>query len=261
PALMAPLGVDEGSVRTAVHRLVADGWLNSVQVGRRRNLRMPAERLAVTRPVQARIYNERPESWNGAWFLVLISPATASSREALRRALSAEGFASLSPNMFVHPHYRWRHFQTYIEERGFRGDIAAAFEASEVSGGASMAELWDLDAIAAEWEDIERLSEIADRADRGADAFAARTLLIHAMRRLVLKTPSLPQELLPNAWPELRVRRKLKAVYLKLWKKSDAWAGERTISADGGSLRLDAAEPDRFEANLFASTPRQRGAA
>ncbi len=55
------------------------------------------------------------------------------------------------------------------------------------------------------------------------DAVAARTLLVHDWRRIVLHDPGLPAELLPPDWPGDAARDIARRAYLRLLRPSEAW--------------------------------------
>ena len=66
---------------------------------------------------------------------------------------------------------------------------------------------------------------------RPVDAIAARTLLIHDWRRIVLRDPSIPLALLPADWPGEEARALVHQVYGKVRGASEAWLDEAGLSA------------------------------
>ncbi len=52
---------------------------------------------------------------------------------------------------------------------------------------------------------------------------AARTLLIHDWRRIVLRDPGLPAALLPQDWPGEAARHLTASIYGALEDRSEAW--------------------------------------
>ena len=59
-------------------------------------------------------------------------------------------------------------------------------------------------------------------------AMAARTLLIHAYRRVALKDPRLPASLLPTLWPGHQARQLCRATYAALIPQAEQWLDETT---------------------------------
>ncbi|MEM9011397.1 MAG: PaaX family transcriptional regulator C-terminal domain-containing protein [Pseudomonadota bacterium] len=246
PGLLAPLGFDEGAVRVSLQRLVAEGWLISEEVGRKRDLRLAPGHMAETRRVQAAIYRDAPPDWDGSWFLLQVAAKSAASREALRRVLSQQGFAAFSPNVYLHPHADWPQIARVPGIAAHLDEVTAAFAAREVSGRTDLAALWDLPAIRARWLEIGALLDLAASA-RGAEArFACRVLLIHAVRRLVLAQPSLPAALVAADWPEAPMRRRLAEVYPQLAEASRAWLDDHLLMSDGARPAWHGFEPPRF---------------
>jgi len=55
------------------------------------------------------------------------------------------------------------------------------------------------------------------------EAIAARTLLVHEWRRIVLRDPGLPERLLPRDWPGAATRDLARGIYRALAGPSEAW--------------------------------------
>jgi phenylacetic acid degradation operon negative regulatory protein len=61
---------------------------------------------------------------------------------------------------------------------------------------------------------------------RPLDAVAARTLLLHDWRRIVLRAPGLPLALLPRDWPGEEARSLTRELYGRLAEPSESWLAE-----------------------------------
>jgi phenylacetic acid degradation operon negative regulatory protein len=59
-----------------------------------------------------------------------------------------------------------------------------------------------------------------------AQAMAARTLLIHDWRRIVLRDPDLPADLLPDDWPGNHALEMIRPLYAGLADASERWLDE-----------------------------------
>lgn len=242
---MEPLGFDERSVRTSVHRLMSEGWLRATTLGRRRELSMPPPRVAELRAVQRRMYRRTPLQWDGIWHIVVMQPATPARREALRRELHWQGYAALAPNTMIHPRQPWEELLERLEARGLRDEIGHAFAARQLSGTSAPAELWPLDRLAASWTHLGDLAHIGDSRNLSdAEGFVRRLLIAHALRISVLRDPALPMEQLRPDWPEHHARTAISSAYARLSDPAQAFVARVVQLADGSRPRLDPWEVD-----------------
>ena len=216
--VLTPLGLDERSVRTAVSRLVTEGWLATETVGRRREISMPEPALDELRAVQRRMYSRRQIDWDGHWTIVVVRPSTPSRREALRRELTWQGYAGLSPNTMIHPRQGWSELSERLAARGLDGEIAHVFSARSLREVPTPACLWPLEKIEASWKQLHTLvGRVVASPPLGDDAaFAVRLLLVHALRLVVLRDPALPDVFHPDNWPEPAARSDFLDVYQDL---------------------------------------------
>ena len=96
-------GISERLVRTSVFRLAQDGWLQSVQVGRRSYYGLTAEGRERFEQATHRIYGEPVSKWDGQWGLLLLSGLDTESKDQMRKELGWLGFGALSANVLAHP--------------------------------------------------------------------------------------------------------------------------------------------------------------
>ncbi len=240
--IMALFGIDAGHVRTAISRLSADGWLTSIKRGRASHYRLSrqgeGEFLAATR----RIYSGDPAAYDGALRMIVIG-ADAARAGDLRRALRELGCAAVAPATFVSV-----------------GDIPAALrrrgvhvlrvEADEPARRLAAA-AWRLDEAAAAYRAFEsRFAALAAHAARArpdpAEALVARTLMIHAFRRIVLRDPSRTPALLPPGWPGDSARRLAAAAYAALAVPSEAFLDAHARNEHGPLPQPSADVASRF---------------
>ena len=66
-----------------------------------------------------------------------------------------------------------------------------------------------------------------------ADAILARILLIHQYRRVLLRDPLLPPQLLPDNWPAAEARAICGRIYRALLPPSEQWLDQHGESVDG----------------------------
>ena len=94
-------------------------------------------------------------------------------------------------------------------------------------------------------EDVARANQFQARID--ADAFTARILLIHHYRRVVLRDPLLPYQLLPKDWPGRAARRLCGEIYRGLLSPSEQWLDDHATNEDGPLPKPNGAVARRFE--------------
>ncbi|MEM1274348.1 MAG: PaaX family transcriptional regulator C-terminal domain-containing protein [Pseudomonadota bacterium] len=246
PQLLMPLGFEEKAIRMAIQRLVSEGWLISEKDGRRRNLSMSDAHRPETQRVQARVYTDAVPGWDGVWLLVRVEPETAAERELVRRTLQQRGFGHFSPGLFIHPQVAPNDLLQSPDMVCFTSSITAVFQARELTNTAKLTEIWNIEALAAWWGDIERLAIMAQNVETPQDAFFSRVLLVHEVRRLVLAYPSLPLQHLPEDWPEDRVRRVFRDVYWQLFSRSQRFLDEKLVLSGGTRPHWHGFDPHRF---------------
>ena len=201
--MLAPLGISAPAVRTAISRMVRQGWLTPIRLdgGAGYALSDRAERRLAD--AARRIYRTQPEEWDGHWHLLVVERiAERTARERLRSALSYLGYAALREDTWVSPRasseldslleaeaVSCRRF--FARHDGDDADLAAT--AWDVHGLGRSYEQWLAGAAA--------LVETVGVEPPDQDVFVVRSRLVHEWRKFLFKDPGLPQELLPQVWP------------------------------------------------------------
>jgi phenylacetic acid degradation operon negative regulatory protein len=210
--LVEPLGISERLVRTSVQRLVTDGLLVTRRHGRRSFYSVPPAARHDFWEADQRIYHPRAATpWDGRWTIAIETPALgAADRAALRQHVAWLGFSSLGPSVHVCPLDRTEELSQLLTDAGLTAQVAV-LRGELAAGGLADADLarvmtTQLAAIDPAWRSfLRRFSPVAQALDTDAavdaeTAFLARTLLVHAYRRVVLREPDLPAELWPADW-------------------------------------------------------------
>ena len=223
--LVAPLGMNERMVRTSVFRLIKEQWLIAEQLGRRSYYSLTALGRRRFEHAYRRIYEAPPTDWNGQWQLLLAgSSLPPAAREALRKELLWEGFGSIAPGVLAHPSANLASLMDIVDDSGCR-DHVVLLQAQAIgkATGKALQELvhqcWGLASLAADYKHfIERFRPAlaAMRSARRLDpeqCFVLRTLLMHEFRRVQLRDPQLPQQLLAADWPGHTARRLCQDIY------------------------------------------------
>lgn len=231
-AFFEGIDIDSGVVRTAMSRLAADGWLERHKVGRNSFYRIVTKGRQTFDTATRHIYDPPPSDWTGRFELLLIG--NGEDRDASREALKNAGFGSPLPGVWVAPS------GVPVPEEA-AGAIRLEVSAEDDSGRRLLSQSWPLDRTADAYQKFMKTFEpLRAWIGRGemlsdADAFAARILLIHHYRRVVLRDPLLPQALLPADWPGRAARELCGEIYRGLLAASEQWL-DRHASNENGPL-------------------------
>ncbi|SCA55485.1 Phenylacetic acid degradation operon negative regulatory protein PaaX [Candidatus Terasakiella magnetica] len=212
--LVEPLGLSERMVRTAVFRLSKDEWLASNQIGRRSYYKLTEIGRRRFETAHRRIYASPHRTWNGEWLMVIVNKANLSQdiRDALRREFQWLGFGTVAPNVFAHPAADIRAVRQIIQDMDVTDDVVTmAARADRQSGNTPHRNMvhgsWDLEQLADDYNNfLEAFRPFYHALSSEGEidpqnSFLVRTLLIHEYRRIMLRDPMLPDELLHADWP------------------------------------------------------------
>ncbi|WP_310529310.1 PaaX family transcriptional regulator C-terminal domain-containing protein [Nocardioides sp.] len=202
--LLAPLGIAAPAVRTAISRMVTQGWLASATVDGARGYAATPQAVRRLDESATRIYQRQPRAWDGSWQLVFVAPyADRSTRAAVLRDLPFLGYAELADRVWVSPFAR-AELDTTLHRVGASATTAVA---EDFDPAHAPVQAWDLDALGsayATWRQVAADHVEADLAahdDPEEAAYAARFRLVHEWRKFLFTDPGLPPELLPRDWP------------------------------------------------------------
>ncbi|MDD5249513.1 MAG: phenylacetic acid degradation operon negative regulatory protein PaaX [Rhodocyclaceae bacterium] len=224
--LVEPLGLNPRMVRTSVFRLSKEKWLVSEQIGRRSYYSLTATGRRRFEHAFRRIYDDPRIPWEGDWQLVLMpgDGLAPGLRETLRKELLWEGYAAIAPGVMAHPSTQGDSLLDILQGTGTH-DKVVVLQARTLGALSSRPlkelaeECWNLGQVAAEYQSfIDRFRTVA-RALRNAAAldpeqcFVIRTLLMHEFRRVQLRDPQLPRQLLASDWPGDTARAMCRDIY------------------------------------------------
>lgn len=232
----ADVGISETLVRTAVSRLVAAGQLSGEREGRRSFYRLAAP-ARTEFAAAARMLFGPPEAAD--WHFVQL---TGTTPDEAMQVLERAGHARLGPRLAVGA----RPLPSMKQP-------AVVFRAEVVSGEAGLdafaADHWNLtqhaDAYRAFTRRFGALAGLLSSGTRlsAAESLAARLVLVHQFRLVVLRDPRLPQAALPADWPGEEARKLFADLYLRLSPEADVHVARNFVTADG-------ALPEASEATL-----------
>lgn len=262
--LLQPLGVNERLVRTAVYRLVKKEWLQSEALGRKTDYMLTPSGRSRFDEASRQIYATDIPGWDRRWRLVLIvAEFDVRLREQLRRALFWHGFGETATGSFVHPTADLEKVMESLASEGLDRVLTCLVPMVAVNSRAvhcatdreMVQKAWNLSDLALSYESfLQKYEPIRDALlARGQEdvseenAFLVRTLLIHDVRRLLLRDPQLPESLLPAAWPGSSARLLCRDLYRKLLPLSERHLNATVRLSSGAVPNASHALFTRFE--------------
>lgn len=243
-------GFSHRLVRTSMYRLAAEKWLTNERVGRQSCYHLTD--LAVRKSTQAagRIYHATPSDWSGMWSLVFLDDSSlpTDERESITEHLTWHGFIRLGRGVMGSPTNSTAEVRELcaLLDPSARVPVASArFDDLESLAQSDFFSdrLNTPDLEAAYGEFVARYEPLrgAELPEDDLDAFALRTMLVHDLRRIRLRFPDIPAQLLPVDWVGARANDLASALYPAL----------STAAAPALSAVLDvdypAVIPNRFD--------------
>ena len=203
--MLAPLGIGAPAVRTAISRMVRQGWLTPTRLAAGAGYAITARAARRLDEAASRIYRTNQTLWDGTFELIIADPAMSrNDRLRIANSLTYLGYGRLAEGTWIAAHSS-AEADAVIDESGLTFDRFAAHHAGGVKDSqALVSRAWDLGTIARQYREfvvaqrpaIEGVDETGDlRA-----AFIARFHLVHAWRTFLFRDPGLPPSLLPPHW-------------------------------------------------------------
>jgi phenylacetic acid degradation operon negative regulatory protein len=199
--ILGSLDIAAPAVRTAISRMVRQGWLAPTTLDAGPGYRLtPAANRRLSDAAE-RIYRTSTREWDGCWHLLVLNRiADRSRRDRVSNALAYLGFGRLAPSTWIGTR---RSAEVDDLLAGEHVD-ADRFVGRDLGAPAAIAaRAWDLDALAEAYrrwhhdaaELVEQRVDLDDEA-----AFVVRTQLVHEWRKFLFRDPGLPPALLPPTW-------------------------------------------------------------
>ncbi|HUD96385.1 MAG TPA: phenylacetic acid degradation operon negative regulatory protein PaaX [Woeseiaceae bacterium] len=245
---LADFGISERLVRTSVFRLAKDGWLDVDQVGRRSYYHLTEEGANRFAQATHRIYGEPRQSWPGDWCLVLTAALDAARRDRVRRELGWLGFAAIANDVLAHPSPDAADLDAELKRLDASEELIVMqartdgpWCASLPAGGvrALVRRSWNLDDIEHRYQAfLDRFRPLIAACRRSRriaprTAFHVRTLLVQEYRKVLLRDPLLPAELLPRTWHGVPAYQLCRNLYRQVFAAADEYLGKTMETADG----------------------------
>ncbi|WP_430780710.1 PaaX family transcriptional regulator [Actinoplanes sp. G11-F43] len=203
--LLAPLDIAAPAVRTAVSRMVRQGWLHPLRLATGPGYVLTPKAARRLDEAAARVYRTGRGGWDGRFDMILLHQPVARPDAA---RLTYLGYGSLSEQVWVAPRAS-DETEAALTEAGVGYErFSAAHTAGSVGANGIVARAWDLGRIGRSYEEfVESLQPVVKAVTpRSTDeeAYAARFRLVHAWRSIVFPDPQLPSALLPPGWPGVK---------------------------------------------------------
>jgi phenylacetic acid degradation operon negative regulatory protein len=247
--IMRAFRISDTLVRTALSRLVSDGWFERWKLGRNSYYRLtPAGREAFAQATQ-RIYADLPQDWHGSFDLLLLE--NAQDRTAFKAELSEAGYGALGTDLMIAASASVGEGNSFLRLSALPADLPTAQRLVERA--------WPLEEIESRYQRfIDTYSGTLSALERGAgftnlDALLVRILLIHDYRRAVLKDPLLPAQLLPKPWAGASARTLCGTIYKTLLPASEQWIDTHAQDDKGPLPEADSSFGERFESISVAA--------
>jgi phenylacetic acid degradation operon negative regulatory protein len=203
--LLAPLGIAAPAVRTAVSRMVRQGWLHPLRLSTGPGYLLTPKAARRLDEAAARIYRTHRVTWDGTFDLIVIdAPAARSDRMRLAQNLAFLGYGGIDDTTWVATRPA-EEVDALLDEAGLRYERFTASHAAGTAGATALVRrAWNLDEIGAAYDQFVReLRPVVNAVgDAGGDeeAYSARFKLVHAWRTFLFRDPQLPPTLLPERW-------------------------------------------------------------
>ena len=224
--ITSTIGIDDGAVRVAVHRLEKEGWLKKRKVGRNALYALSKTGEEESRTAAKLIYgfNEQPVSGVLQMLIMADGPGRAKSREKLIE----NGWGLITANIVLTSGSK----EQLSALNGLSENDSYYFLPIDI-GNKDVLRLcsraWSLDCLNDEYKSFVQLYQpIAEQMQSGrtyaqSEALLLRVLMIHDYRRLILKDPLLASRYLPERWQGTKARDIVSGTYSALKQQTKYW--------------------------------------
>lgn len=239
------VGISEQAIRSAVNRLVTEGWLVSEALGRRSIFSLSDMGLQRSGVPLRRVYQCPDVTWSGLWNILIAKNWNLEHDTYLQVSndLQWAGYGRVCDNVFIRPQMEGDNMLycpgSILEKEvvcfvGTEKQCPMNGTIKEVVGRA-----WDLSTVADRYaafkERYSRVLEWLSKAPsmRSAEAFALRLCMMHDLRRIRIMDPQLPSNLLPKGWKGIKALELARQIYQALLPLSEHYITEFMSGPDG----------------------------
>lgn len=233
--IMALFNINERAVRTAVFRLQQENILSSVQRGRRSYYSLTDHGKHVFEDASGRIYSSKQPDWTGEWTLLFpeFERHDKDLRLAFTRELQWQGFGQINNSVFARPVMKdilQENKPVMLAKNSVLQMTAHRPAVSDIDTETQfLRRMWDLEEIQAGYQQfIDHFTPIRrmlrqKKAISDSNCLVVRSLLVHDFRRILLRAPVLPVELLPENWEGEIARVLFTDIYRDIWQAAETY--------------------------------------
>ncbi len=243
--ILKSIGISERVVRTTVFRLVQDDLLQTEKIGRCSYYSFSDNGIHHYERTSGRIYSNNFQQEEKFWTLILTHQIDDIKINEFKKGLSWLGFGQLRPGLFAHPTSNLDALEDLTISLDVKKDIIS-FQAqigdliSELNLKHLVFENWGLDSLKQNYQThcnlyrpfLKRLSAKVS-AFNDYDCFILRTILIHEYRRILLRDPDLPANMLDANWPGVAAQDVTLRIYKQIAQKSQRFIVDQLNNAQG----------------------------
>ena len=251
---LAPLGIKQRSTRTAVFRLVRDGWLESHKQGRRSYYRLTQTGQNYYQRAADRIYAGSKTEWDGAWTILFTALVPEQKRDALNRGLLWLGYGRMAAGVYAQPCDTRPQLRELLTDLNLEDSVVhmQAQAGCDESLKRLVLSHWKLDDLRQKYKTFTShyleargaLNNISP--PNGHTLLLLRILLVHEYRRILLSDPELPAEMLPADWEAYAAQSLTGEIYRQLAGPTTQWVNQELLNADGNMNNSASILSNRF---------------
>lgn len=242
--LLEPIGISQRLIRTSVYRLVQESWLQTEKIGRCSYYSLTGPGLRRFEQAFQNVYSLSTKEWSGSWCLVFLNQLDPEMKQKVREELKWLGFGSMAPGVMEHPRLQRNELTPTLQELGALEDtIVMQTQPMEQKSPRALRrqvrESWNLDQLAGRYRRfLEQFRPVWRELQAGdslscQDCLVVRTLLIHEYRKILLRDPQLPDELLPGDWEGRSAKQLCRNLYRLTYARAEQWLDETLENASG----------------------------
>lgn len=246
--LTEAMGFNDRLIRTSMFRLAEDRWLTNERIGRQSRYTLTDHAVRESEQASQRIYHRTTSDWSGTWTLAIIDRGDEpEGRDELIKQLTWSSFIRLGTDLMATPADRTEIVGQLVDRVGYGPPVAVATaeftELERLVGNGFFAKAYNTEVVEADYGRFvtryEPMRQVAADCSP-VQAFAIRTMLVHDLRRIRLRAPDMPTELLPADWVGDRAQRLAAELYQPLV------AGSARALSNILEVDYPPALPDRF---------------
>jgi len=218
-------GTGPGTVRTAFSRLKSDDWIVRQKIGRESFYELADDGYLPFKQAAARIYApvSPGDKENKATWIVAIKDPTEKSSKLVKQGIQ------ITTNCWL-----FSGDDKKLKDSLKKSDLMLLSGAIEELPSWVTKRLLPSECFEGYVKLQKRFALLGGKTKLDPlDSLVARCLLIHQWRRVLLRTPVLPDEILPKGWPEQDCRAFVAELYHRLLPKSEQWLDEMASCSEG----------------------------